>query len=93
MFTSKNPTPLRFLAPATCVSTRAYLDVFARRVRVPLREVGLLPNGTFTKASLREEIYLYAADYMARNAERLQALATTIAADEGAWDPKRSCRR
>jgi integrase len=82
LYKSDNAPPQRFWTEITCYNRRKWIMAFARRCRVPLREVGLLPNGAFTTESVRTEIQTYAADYAARNATRIEARAKLIAADE-----------
>lgn len=82
LYKSDNAPPQQFWAEATCDNGRRWILAFARRCRVPLREVGLSDNGAFTTASVRTEIQAYAADYAARNAARLEARAKIIADDD-----------
>jgi integrase len=82
LYQSDNAPPQQFWSEVTCDNTRKWILAFARRSRAPLRAIGLLPGGTFTPESVREEIQAYAMDYAARNAARIEALATLIAAEK-----------
>lgn len=64
--------PVKAWSEAYARGGLAVLNSFARRCRVPLREVGLQDDGLFTNQSLQSEILLYAQDYEARSGPRLE---------------------